>query len=75
MKKATHAMLDLLKAGKNAEILEKYILFDSRFSSPSTLHPKTGFEVIGTVKKTPKMFFCYNGEDMSLVSVFFQLFQ
>ena len=42
------------------------------FSSPSTLHAvkKTGYDVIGMVKKTPKMFFHYNGEDMSLISIY-----
>ena len=29
-----------------------------------------GYDVIGMVKKTPKMFFHYNGEDMSLTSIY-----
>ena len=29
-----------------------------------------GYDVIGMVKKTPKMFFRYNGEDMSLISIY-----
>ena len=29
-----------------------------------------GYDVIGMVKKTPKMFFRYNGEDMSLTSIY-----
>ncbi len=66
MKKGTHAMLELLKQAKNAGIPAKYVLFDSWFSSPSSLHAvkETGYDVIGMVKKTPKMFFRYNGEDM-----------
>lgn len=72
MEKGTHAMLTLLYAAKKAEIFAKYVLFDSWFSSPSTLHAvkRTGYNVIGMVKKTPKMFFRYNGEDMSLVSIY-----
>ena len=72
MEKGTDAMLTLLKAAKNAGIPAKYVLFDSWFSSPSSLHAvkKAGYDVIGMVKKTPKMFFRYNGEDMPLVSIY-----
>ena len=59
-------MLTLLDAAKKAAIPAKYVLFDSWFSSPRTLHAvkSMGYDVIGMVKKTPKMFFRYNGEDM-----------
>lgn len=72
MEKGTVAMLELLKAAKNIAIPAKYVLFDSWFTSPSTLHAVKGigYEVIGMVKKTPKMFFRYNGEDMSLISIY-----
>ena len=72
IQKGTHAMLELLDAARKAAIPAKYVLFDSWFSSPSTLHAvkKTGYDVIGMVKKTPKMFFRYNGEDMSLISIY-----
>ena len=72
MEKGTHAMLELLRNAKNAAIPAKYVLFDSWFSSPSTLHAvkAIGYDVIGMVKKTPKMFFRYNGEDMSLISIY-----
>lgn len=72
MQKGTHAMLELLDAAKKAFIPAKYVLFDSWFSSPSTLHAvkKMGYDVIGMVRKTPKMFFRYNGEDMSLISIY-----
>ena len=72
MQKGTLAMLELLKAAKAADIPAKYVLFDSWFSSPSTLHSvkEVGYDVIGMVKKTPKMFFRYNGEDMSLISIY-----
>lgn len=72
MQKGTIAMLELLKAAKNSSIPAKYVLFDSWFSSPSTLHAvkEIGYDVIGMVKKTPKMFFRYNGEDVSLISIY-----
>ena len=72
MEKGTSAMLTLLETAKKAAIPAKYVLFDSWFSSPSTLHAVKGigYDVIGMVKKTPKMFFRYNGEDMSLVSIY-----
>lgn len=72
IEKGTHAMLELLKSAKNASISAKYVLFDSWFSSPGTLHSvkQIGYDVIGMVKKTPKMFFRYNGEDMSLISIY-----
>lgn len=72
MTKGTLAMLDLLKAAKIAKIPAKHVLFDSWFSSPSSLHAvkNIGYDVIGMVKKTPKMFFRYNGKDMSLPSIY-----
>ncbi len=72
MKKGTHAMLELLKQAKNAGIPAKYVLFDSWFSSPCSLHAvkEIGYDVIGMVKKTPKMFFRYNGKDMPLTSIY-----
>jgi len=74
MTKGTRAMLELLKTAKSVSIPAKYVLFDSWFSSPSTLHAvkKIGYDVIGMVKKTPKMFFSYNGTDMSLPSIYKQ---
>ena len=74
MQKGTQAMLELLKIAKKAAIPAKYVLFDSWFSSPSTLHAvkSIGYDVIGMVKKTPKMFFRYNGKDMSLTTIYNQ---
>ena len=65
-------MLELLKAAKKAAIPASYVLFDSWFSSPSTLHAvkSINYDVIGMVKKTPKMFFRYQGEDMSLITIY-----
>jgi hypothetical protein len=72
MTKGTHAMIELLKSAKAAKIPAKYVLFDSWFSSPSTLHAvkELNYDVIGMVKKTPKMFFRYKSEDMSLPTIY-----
>ena len=72
MQKGTSVMLELLKQAKNVAIPAKYVLFDSWFSSPSSIHAvkEIGYDVIAMVKKTPKMFFRYNGEDMSLISIY-----
>jgi len=53
-KKGTTAMLKLLKSAKKAVIPAKYVLFDSWFSSPSSLHAikEIGYDVIAMVKKT-----------------------
>ena len=72
MQKGTSVMLELLKQAKKASIPARYVLFDSWFSSPSSIHAvkEIGYDVISMVKKTPKMFFRYNGEDMSLISIY-----
>lgn len=61
----------LLKAAKKS-ILGLGMFFDSWFSSPSTFHAVTsiGYDVIGMVRKTHKMFFRYNGEDMPLITIY-----
>ena len=55
IEKGTHAMLTLLKTAKKAAIPAKYVLFDSWFSSPSTLHAvkRMDLDVIGMLKKSP----------------------
>lgn len=72
IQKGTQAMPELLRAAKKTAVPAKYVLFDSWFSSPSTFHAvrSVGYDVIGMVKKTPKMFFRYNGEDMSLITIY-----
>ena len=72
MQKGTLAMLELLKSAKKMDIPARYVLFDSWFSSPGSLHAVKGigYDVIAMIKKTPKMFFRYNGEDVPLVSIY-----
>lgn len=70
--KGTEAMLELLKAAKLCAVPAKYVLFDSWFSSPKTLHAVkgTGYEVIAMVKKSSKMHFRYNKEDLPLTEIY-----
>lgn len=72
IQKGTTVMLELLTQAKKAAIPAKYVLFDSWFSSPASIHAvkEVGYNVIAMVKKTSKMFFRYNGEDMSLISIY-----
>ena len=72
MKKGTEAMLDLLKAAKSAKMPADYVLFDSWFSSPKTIHAvkSLGYDVIAMIKKTPKMKFSYHGEALSLKEIY-----
>lgn len=72
VEKGTVAMLELLKSAKKANIPARCVLFDSWFSSPSSLHAvkEIGYDVIAMVKKTPKMFLRYNGEDIPLTTIY-----
>ncbi len=72
IQKGTIAMLELLKQAPKADLPTRYVLFDSWLSSPSSIDAVTelGYDVIAMVKKSPKMFFRYQGNDISLLSVF-----
>lgn len=72
MKKGTEAMLELLKSAKSAKIPADYVLFDSWFSSPKTIHAvkDLGYDVIAMVKKTPKMKFLHNSKALSLTEIY-----
>lgn len=65
-------MLELLKAAKSAKIPADYVLFDSWFSSPKTIHAvkNLGYDVIAIVKKTPKMKFIHNGKALPLTEIY-----
>lgn len=70
--KATQAMLELLTYAKKAAIPANYVLFDSWFTFPVTLHAvkSMGYDVIGMIKKTKKMRFRYNGEEKTLIEIY-----
>ena len=70
--KGTDAMLELLKEAKKAMIPAKYVLFDSWFSSPKTLHAvkALGYDVIAMIKKSDRMKFGYQGTQQSLKEIY-----
>lgn len=70
--KANDAMITLLKEAKAACIKAKYVLFDSWFASPDSICKikNLGFDVIAMVKKTPKVFYEYNGKMMSVCDIY-----
>ena len=70
--KATTVMLDLIKEAKKTGINASYVLFDSWFTSPSTVHAicGLGYNVISMVKKSPKMFFRYQDENLPLTKIY-----
>jgi len=70
--KATEAMIVLIKEAKRAMLPASYVLFDSWFTSPKVIQEvkKIGYHVIAMVKKTPKMYFEYHGENISLPEVY-----
>ena len=72
MQKATQVMLHLLKEAKRAKIHASYVLFDSWFTSPSTIASikSLSYDVIAMVKKTSKMHFRYQGENMPLTEIY-----
>ena len=74
MTKATAAILELLKEAKKAAISASYVLFDSWFTSPSSIHAikELGYDVIAMVKKSKKMYFRYNGADVPLTEIYKQ---
>jgi len=70
--KATAVAIELLKEAKRAGIKASHVLFDSWFTSPKSIHAicGLGYHVIAMVKKSPKMFFRYNGTDMPLTEIY-----
>lgn len=72
MTKETEAMLILLETAKKCMIPARYVLFDSWFSSPSSLInvKSIGYDVIGMIKRTPKMTFGYEGRRRTLKEIY-----
>ena len=68
MKKGTEAVMDLLEAARSANIPAHYVLFDSWFLSPKTIHAVKGlgYDVIAMAKRSPKLKFSYQGRSLSL---------
>ncbi|MDO5139697.1 MAG: transposase, partial [Oscillospiraceae bacterium] len=70
--KGTDAMLELLKEAKKVMIPADYVLFDSWFSSPKTLHAvkDLGYDVIAMIKKSDRMKFGHQGMQQSLKEIY-----
>ena len=70
--KATDAMITLIKEAKSACIKASYVLFDSWFASPDSICKvkNLGYDVIAMIKKTPKVFYEYNGKRMSVCDIY-----
>ena len=70
--KGTDAMLELLLEAKLAGIPADYVLFDSWFSSPKSLHAvkSLGYDVIAMIKKSDRMKFGYQGKQCSLKEIY-----
>jgi hypothetical protein len=73
--KKTEAMLSMLKEASSLEIPAKYVLFDSWFTYPSIISKVVdiGYDVIAMVKKTPKIFYKYQGQLMNLEKIYASL--
>ena len=58
--------------GANTCIKASYVLFDSWFASPDSICKirNLGYDVIAMIKKTPKVFYEYNGKMMSVCDIY-----
>ena len=65
-------MITLIKEAKAACIKASYVLFDSWFASPDSICKvrNLGYDVIAMIKKTPKVFYEYNGKMMSVCDIY-----
>ena len=70
--KATEVALELLKEAKAMGIPAKHVLFDSWFCTPSAMLDikEIGYYVIGMVKKSSKIHFCFNGKMQDVKSIY-----
>ena len=72
--KATEVALELLKEAKAMGIPAKHVLFDSWFCTPSAMLDikEIGYYVIGMVKKSSKIHFCFNGKMQDVKRIYSQ---
>ena len=70
--KATEVALELLKEAKAMGIPAKHVLFDSWFCTPSAMLDikEIGYYVIGMVKKSSKIRFCFHGKMQDVKSIY-----
>src|SRR5574344_1177563 len=70
--KGPEVVLELLKEAKALGIPAKHVLFDSWFCSPSAMLDikEIGYYVIGMVKKSSKIRFCFHGNMQDFKSIY-----
>ena len=72
--KATGQLETMVKRILSAGIRAQYLLMDSWFTMPATVTALAEhIDVIGVVKKSPKIFYRYNGHQMSLMAIYGKL--
>ena len=72
--KATEHLEAMIKRILSAGIRAQYLLMDSWFMMPATVSTLAEYiDVIGMVKKTPKIFYRYNGHAMGLMAIYRKL--
>ena len=75
IKKSPEVIFDLLQQAKSIGVDASYLLFDSWFAFPKTISKVLdyGLHVVCMVKATPKIFYGYQGQRMSLKSLYSML--
>jgi len=72
--KATEHLETMVKRLLSAGIRAQYLLMDSWFTMPATVTALAEhIDLIGMVKKTPKIFYRYNGHVMDLMAIYSKL--
>ena len=72
--KATEHLENMVKRIRSAGIRAHYLLMDSWFTMPATVTALAKhIDVIGMVKKSPKIFYRYNGHAMDLMNIYGKL--
>ena len=70
--KGTDVMIELLKSAQAAVHHADYVLFDTWFSSPTQIIAvkKLGLDSIAMIKKSPRVYYEYEGELLSIKKIF-----
>ena len=70
--KGTDVMIELLRAAQSAGHQADYVLFDTWFSNPAQLIAvkNLGLDSIAMIKKSPRVFYEYEGEALSINKIF-----
>ena len=73
LSKATDVMIQMLKTAMKAGHSAKYVLFDTWFSTPKEIiriHDECGLNTIAMIKKSPKVFYEFDGKRMNIKQIF-----